>query len=111
MTRSRCLLSAIVAAVLLLSGCAAAFNSRGLNLAAEANFSQIVREFEPAEDRLSGLAFQDLIYLCSAYGELKNYRKLFPCLESAQAKVNAGTSRPTPGTIRRRRRVSKPLRL
>ena len=90
MTRSRCLLSAIVAAVLLLSGCAAAFNSRGLILAAEANFSQIVREFEPAEDRLSGLAFQDLIYLCSAYGELKNYRKLFPCLEAAQVKVNAG---------------------
>ncbi|MBP7342835.1 MAG: CHAT domain-containing protein [Deltaproteobacteria bacterium] len=86
----RSLLSVILVATVLLSGCAAAFNSRGLNLAAEANFSQIVREFEPAQDRFSGLAFQDLIYLCSAYSELKNYRKLFPCLESAQAKVNAG---------------------
>lgn len=85
-----CFLSAAILAALLLTGCAASFNSRGLNLAAEANYTQIVKEFEPQQEKYTGLPFQDLIYLCSAYGELKNYRKLFPCLEAAQAKVNTG---------------------
>jgi len=84
------LLFALILAVVSLAGCAAAFNSRGLNLAAEANFTQIVKEFEPPQEKYAGLPFQDLIYLCSAYGELKNYSRLFPCLEAAQAKVNAG---------------------
>jgi len=86
----RCLLFAAILAALVMTGCAASFNSRGLNLAAEANFTQIVREYEPGQEKYAGLPFQDLIYLCSAYGELKNYRKLFPCLDAAQAKVNAG---------------------
>ena len=81
---------AVLAAALALSGCASSFNSKGMNLAAEANYTQIVREFEPPSGKYSGLVFQDLIYLCSAYGELKNYEKLFPCLNEAQAKVNAG---------------------
>ena len=86
----RCLWIAVVLAAFIVSGCAAAFNSKGLNLAAEANYTQVVREFEPHEAKYSGLAFQDLIYLCSAYGELKNYKKLFPCLDAAQTKVDAG---------------------
>ena len=85
-----CFLFAAILAALILTGCAASFNSRGLNLAAEANYTQIIREFEPQQGKYSDLPFQDLIYLCSAYGELKNYRKIFPCLEAAQAKVNAG---------------------
>jgi CHAT domain-containing protein len=81
---------AVVLAAFVVSGCAAAFNSKGLNLAAEASYTQIVKEFEPPEEKYSGLPFQDLIYLCQAYGELKNYRKLFPCLDAAQVKVNGG---------------------
>ena len=34
--------------------------------------------------------FRSLIYLCQAYGELKDYKKLFPCLEAAQTKVDQG---------------------
>lgn len=88
--KKRCYWFSLILAALVMTGCAASFNSRGLNLAAEANFTQIVREYEPQQEKYAGLPFQDLIYLCSAYGELKNYRKLFPCLDAAQAKVNAG---------------------
>lgn len=84
------LLSIMVLAALIVSGCASAFNSRGLNLTAEANFTQVVKEFEPPEGNYEGLPFSDLIYLCTAYGELKDYSKLFPCLETAQKKVNEG---------------------
>ncbi|NPU84792.1 MAG: CHAT domain-containing protein [Syntrophaceae bacterium] len=81
---------AVVLAACIVSGCAASFNSKGLNLVAEANYTQVVREFEPGKEQYSSLPFQDLIYLCSAYGELKNYKKLFPCLDAAQAKVDKG---------------------
>lgn len=71
-------------------GCASAFNSRGLNLSAEANYTQLVKEFEPREEKYTGMPFSQLIYLCTAYAELKNYKKLFPCLDAAQTKVNGG---------------------
>jgi CHAT domain-containing protein len=80
----------VVVTVLLTAGCAASFNSRGLNLVAEANYSQVVKEFEPKDANLSGMPFEQLLYLCSSYAELKNYRKLFPCLDVAQAKVDRG---------------------
>lgn len=80
----------IMALFLLTTGCAAMFNSRGLNLVAEANYSQLVKEFEPRDGNLSPMRFEQLIYLCSAYAELKNYKKLFPCLDMAQTKVNQG---------------------
>lgn len=86
----RCLLPAILVAALVVSGCAASFNSKGLNLVAEANYAQIVKDYEPPDNKFSTLPFQDLIYLCQAYAELKNYRKLFPCLDEAQTKVNGG---------------------
>lgn len=87
---TKCSWLAVVLAAFIVSGCAASFNSKGLNLVAEANYTQVVREFEPGKEQYSSLPFQDLIYLCSAYGELKNYKKLFPCLDAAQAKVDAG---------------------
>lgn len=90
LTKRICHGLAAILAALALTGCAASFNSRGLNLAAEANYTQIVREYEPKQGKYAGMPFQDLIYLCSAYGELKNYRKLFPCLDAAVAKVSAG---------------------
>ena len=85
-----CLWLAVALVAFIALGCAASFNSRGLNLAAEANYTQIVKEYETSEDKLSGLPFQDLIYLCQAYSELKNYRKLSPCLDAAQIKVDDG---------------------
>jgi len=80
----------ILLSILVLCGCASSFNSRGLNLAAEANYTQVVKEFAPPKDDYRTMPFVQLIYLCSAYGELKNYQKLFPCLESAQTKVDGG---------------------
>ena len=84
------LLSIVVLFALTVSGCASAFNSRGLNLTAEANFTQVVKEFEPQEGSYESIPFSELIYLCQAYGELKDYKKLFPCLEAAQTKVDQG---------------------
>jgi len=84
------LLSIIILSVLNLSGCASSFNSRGLNLTAEANFTQVVKEFDPAGEKYADMPFSELIYLCTAYAELKDYNKLFPCLETAQTKVNEG---------------------
>lgn len=80
----------ILAALLLCSGCASLFNSRGLNLVAEANYSQVVQEFEPKDGNVATLPFEQMIYLCSAYAELKNYAKLFPCLDAAQSEVDQG---------------------
>lgn len=86
----RWVLVSVLLAAALLSGCAASFNSRGLNWVAEANYTQVVDEFEPRDGQYAALPFQDLIYLCSAYGELKNYSRLFPCLTAAQAKIDGG---------------------
>lgn len=84
------LLLSLIVPILLSSGCASSFNSRGLNLVAEANYSQVVKEFEPQDANLYSLPFEKLIYLCSSYAELKNYKKLFPCLDVAQTKVDQG---------------------
>ena len=83
-------LSIIILFALIISGCASAFNSRGLNLTGEANFTQVVKEFEPPNENYAEMPFSELIYLCTSYAELKNYNKLFPCLETAQTKVNKG---------------------
>ena len=84
------LLSIMILSALIISGCASAFNSRGLNLTGETNFTQVVKEFEPPRENYAEMPFSELIYLCTAYAELKNYNKLFPCLETAQTKVNGG---------------------
>lgn len=80
----------LILSALVVSGCASAFNSRGLNLTAEANFTQLVKEFDPPAENYAGMPFSQLIYLCTAYAELKNYKKLFPCLNVAQTKVDGG---------------------
>ncbi len=74
------------------SGCGSLVHSRGLSLGARANFSQLVNEFEPSDKNFSKMPFSELIYLCQAYSGLKNYQNLFPCLDAAQTKVNAGES-------------------
>jgi len=88
--KRRWLFLTIILAAFTVLGCAASFNSRALNLAADANYTQLVKEFEPPGENYARMPFSQLIYLCSAYGELKNYGKLFPCLEAAQTKVNGG---------------------
>lgn len=75
---------------LAISGCGAIFHSRALSLAGSANFSQLLKEFEPPDRNFSKMPFSELIYLCQAYSGLKNYQNLFPCLDAAQTKVNAG---------------------
>jgi CHAT domain-containing protein len=80
----------VLAPLLLCSACASLFNSRGLNLVAEANYSQVVKEFEPRDGNIAAMPFEQMIYLCSAYAELKNYARLFPCLDAAQAEVDRG---------------------
>jgi CHAT domain-containing protein len=82
----------IILSAYIVSGCANAFNSRGLQLIAETNFTQLVKEFDPPGDNYAGMPFSQLIYLCMAYAELKDYKKLFPCLDAAQAKVDEGSS-------------------
>ncbi len=73
-----------------ISGCGSLFHSRALSLAGSSNYSQLIREFEPPDKNFSKMPFSELIYLCSAYAGLKNYQNLFPCLNAAQTKVNAG---------------------
>ena len=73
-----------------ISGCGSLFHSRALSLGARANYSQLVKEFEPPDRNFSKMPFSELIYLCGAYSGLKNYQNLFPCLDAAQTKVNAG---------------------
>jgi CHAT domain-containing protein len=79
-----------IAASLAISGCGSLFHSRALSLGARANYSQLVKEFEPPDRNFLKMPFSELIYLCGAYSGLKNYQNLFPCLDAAQTKVNAG---------------------
>jgi hypothetical protein len=65
----------IILSAFVVLGCASAFNSRGLNLTAEANYTQLVKEFESPGENYARMPFSQLIYLCTAYAELKNYRK------------------------------------
>jgi tetratricopeptide (TPR) repeat protein len=77
----------------ILSGCGALFHSRGLTLAASGNYPQVVKEFEPLDKNYSAMSFSKVIYLCQAYARLKNYQNLFPCIDAAQARVEAGDYR------------------
>jgi CHAT domain-containing protein len=92
--RNKALISiAFLVPLLMLSGCGVLFHSRGLTLAASGNYSQVVKEFEPADKNYSAMSFSKVIYLCQAYGRLKNYQNLFPCIDAAQARVEAGDYR------------------
>jgi CHAT domain-containing protein len=78
---------------LILSGCGQLFYSRGLTLGASGNFQQVVKEFEPLDKNYSAMSFSKVIYLCQAYARLKSYQNLFPCIDAAQARVEAGDYR------------------
>lgn len=75
---------------LVVSGCGPIVHSRALSLVGSGNFTQLIKEFEPPDRDFSKMPFSELIYLCSAYGGIKNYHNLFPCVDAAQEKVNGG---------------------
>jgi CHAT domain-containing protein len=72
------------------SGCGPIVHSRAFSLAGSGDHTQLVKEFEPPDRNFSQMPFSELIYLCSAYAALKNYQNLFPCIDAAQEKVDAG---------------------
>jgi CHAT domain-containing protein len=75
---------------LVASGCGPIVHSRAFSLAGSGDHAQLVKEFEPLDRNFSQMPFSELIYLCSAYAELKNYQNLLPCIDAAQEKVAAG---------------------
>jgi CHAT domain-containing protein len=92
-TKAYILVTSLFLLSFILSGCGALFHSRGLTLAASGNYPQVVKEFEPPDKNYSAMSFSKVIYLCQAYARLKNYQNLFPCIDAAQARVEAGDDR------------------
>ncbi|MBF0249974.1 MAG: CHAT domain-containing protein, partial [Alphaproteobacteria bacterium] len=77
-------------AVLLLFGCAQAFNTEGLNLVATGQYSQAISTLEPPDRDYRNQPFDKVLYLCMAYVEARRLDAVFDCLDAAQEKVDAG---------------------
>jgi hypothetical protein len=74
---------------LLLSGCASDGVSGRLGLAlAEGRNSDIVKNLLDEYGDADKMKSSDLSILCSTYGQLKDYNKLFACFDSAQKKID-----------------------
>jgi len=73
-----------------LSGCAHVFNPKRINLEAEGRFSELERHMESQIKDPSKTSTSKLYHLCLSYQKLKKYRKLFPCLDCLQARIDTG---------------------
>jgi CHAT domain-containing protein len=53
-------------------------------------YKQLERLMEQRNPNLSSMSSHELMYLCTAYANLKNYSKLFPCLDQWESNIQKG---------------------
>jgi tetratricopeptide (TPR) repeat protein len=53
-------------------------------------YDDLARHMEGNISDVRTASNQDITYLCLAYSNLKNYNKLFPCLDEMQARIDRG---------------------
>lgn len=61
---------------------------------ARGEFGQVITMLEPLADKNPNFPAERLRFLCEAYGKVKRYNKLFPCLDRLRRRIAAGDNRP-----------------
>jgi CHAT domain-containing protein len=79
----------IIFVVVLMTGCGALMPEKARLLGA-ARYEDLARHMEGNISDIHKASNQDLSYLCLAYSNLKNYSKLFPCLDEMQMRIDRG---------------------
>lgn len=63
-----------------------------VTLLSAAKYGELEQYMESKTSAVKKISNMDLWHLCSAYSKAKNYRKLTPCLDEMQDRVNAGNN-------------------
>ncbi|MGA2332376.1 MAG: CHAT domain-containing protein [Syntrophales bacterium] len=79
----------IMFVVTLMIGCGALMPEKA-RLMGAARYEDLARHMEGSISDMHTASNQDLTYLCLAYSNLKNYSKLFPCLDEMQMRIDRG---------------------
>lgn len=85
--------SALIILVILsymLYGCAAKLIPKEVVLDTETRFAEVEEYLEKKFEDKCNAPTDKLFYLCRAYGKLKKYNKLFPCLNCLQERIDSG---------------------
>jgi len=88
-----CFKSALIVIVVLsyiLSGCAAKLVPKEVVLDTETRFAEVEEYLEKEFESKCIAPTDKLYYLCRAYGKLKKYNELFPCLNCLQERIDSG---------------------
>jgi CHAT domain-containing protein len=72
-----------------MTGCGALVPEKARLLGA-ARYEDLARHMEGSISDMHKASNQDLSFLCIAYSNLKNYSRLFPCLDEMQARIDRG---------------------
>ena len=75
--------------LLFVAGCAA-MQPKETQLLQQRRFGEMRQLMEERIKDPAGAPFSQLFYLCYAYSRVKNYNRLFPCLEHLQADIDKG---------------------
>ena len=81
---------ALLGGLVMLSGCANVMVPRDNELYWGSRFAELETYLESQLPDLQSAGTSKLIYLCSAYYQLKKYNKLFPCLDQADRNAAKG---------------------
>ena len=81
--------SMVIVALAFVTGCASMIPEQG-KLELAGRYDDLARHMENSITDMSKATNMDLRSLCTAYSNLKNYRKLFPCLNEMQARIDRG---------------------
>ena len=79
----------IIFVVALITGCGALMPEKA-RLSGAGRYDDLARHMEGSISDVRTASNQDITYLCLAYSNLKNYNKLFPCLDEMQARIDRG---------------------
>lgn len=90
MHRFKSALIVIVVLSYILSGCAAKLVPKEVVLDTETRFAEVEDYLEKDLKIKCEAPTNKLFYLCRAYGKLKKYNELFPCLDCLQERLNSG---------------------
>jgi len=91
---SALLILTLITAAFLFSGCAHVTLPKERLLNIQGNYSEIEAYLEPQAESNPTIATSKLFYLCTAYGKLKRYDKVFSCLDRLQERIDAGENIP-----------------
>src|SRR5271157_3035057 len=79
----------IIFVMVFITGCGALMPEKA-RLMGAARYEDLARHMEGSISDVHTASNLDITYLCLAYSNLKNYSKLFPCLDEMQMRIDRG---------------------